>query len=86
MTIVDFYKKLSRLLTDTREKFLSQREAEKQLEELLEQANKNGIQLKIDKQILDPINLMRLDDEKSFVEGEDDYYDTDSSFDFENSF
>ena len=86
MTIVDFYKKLSRLLTDTREKFLSQGAAEKQLEELLEEAEKNGIQVKIDKQILDPILLMRLDDEKSFVEEEDDYYGTDSSYDFENSF
>ena len=86
MTIVDFYKKLSRLLTDTREKFLSQSQAEKQLEEILEEADKNGLQVKIDKQILDSINLMRLDDEKSFVEGEDIYYDTDSSFDFENSF
>jgi len=86
MTIVDFYKKLSRLLTDTREKFLSHREAEKQLKELLQQAEKNGIQVKIDKQILDPVLLMRLDDEKSFAEQQDDYYDTDSSYDFENSF
>jgi hypothetical protein len=29
---------------------------------------------------------MRLDDEKSFAEQQDDYYDTDSSYDFENSF
>lgn len=86
MTIVDFYKKLSRLLTDTREKFLSQSGAEKQLQQLLEEAQNNGLQVKINKNILDPIVLMRLDDEKSFSEEDDDIYSLDSSYGYENSF
>jgi len=85
MTIIDFYKQLSTLLTDTREKFLSQSQAEKKLEKLIEQAQASKLNVSISKDILDPVRLMRLDDEKSFRE-EDDDYDLDSSFDFENSF
>jgi hypothetical protein len=87
MTIIEFYKKLSTLLTDAREKFISHTQAEKKLEELIEQAQDSKLDVKVSKNILDPINLMRLDDEKSFREEEDDdYYSDDSSYDYENSF
>lgn len=74
MTIIDFYKKLSILLTDTRENFLTKSQAEKRLEELLEDAIKNKLDIKIDPNILDSTNLMRLDDEKSFRQEDDDLY------------
>ena len=79
MTIIEFYKKLSNLLTDTREEFLSQNQAQKKLNELLEKAKESGLNINISENILDPINLMRLDDENSFKPEEDDY-DYDSSY------
>ena len=79
MTIIEFYKKLSNLLTDTREEFLSQNQAKKKLDQLLEKAKESGLQVNISENILDPINLMRLDDENSF-KPEDDDYDYDSSY------
>ena len=77
MTIIDFYKKLSNLLTDTRENFLTKSQAEKRLEELLEDAIKNKLDVKINPNILDSTNLMRLDDEKSFAQEDDDLYSDD---------
>ena len=85
MTIIDFYKKLSNLLTDTRENFLTKSQAEKRLEELLEDAIKNKLDVKIDPNILDSTNLMRLDDEKSFRSEDDDYgfeSESDSSYSY----
>jgi len=85
MTIIDFYKSLSKLLTDTRENFLTKSQAEKRLEELLEDAIKNKLDVKIDPNILDSTNLMRLDDEKSFRSEDDDYgfeSDSDSSYSY----
>jgi hypothetical protein len=81
MTIIDFYKQLSKLLTDARENFLTKSLAEKKLEELLEDAKKNKLDIEIDPNILDSTNLMRLDDEKSFRPEDDDYgYDSDFSY------
>jgi hypothetical protein len=85
MTIIDFYKSLSKLLTDTRENFLTKSQAEKKLEELLEDAIKNKLDVKIDPNILDSTNLMRLDDEKSFRSEDDDYgfeSESDSSYSY----
>jgi hypothetical protein len=85
MTIIDFYKSLSKLLTDTRENFLTKSQAEKRLEELLEDAIKNKLDVKIDPNILDSTNLMRLDDEKSFRSEDDDYgfeSESDSSYSY----
>ena len=79
MTIIEFYKSLSSLLTDTREEFLSQNQAKKKLDQLLEKAKESGLNINISENILDPINLMRLDDENSF-KPEDDDYDYDSSY------
>jgi hypothetical protein len=85
MTIIDFYKSLSKLLTDTRENFITKSQADKRLEELLEEAKKNKLDVKIDPNILDSTNLMRLDDEKSFRSEDDDYgfeTDSDSSYSY----
>ena len=83
MTIIDFYKKLSQILTDCRENFTSRKEAQKRLDSILEEAKKNKLDVNINPEILDPINLMRLDDEKSLTESSDyDYgYDSDFSYD-----
>jgi hypothetical protein len=83
--VIDFYKSLSKLLTDTRENFITKSQAEKRLEELLEDAIKNKLDVKIDPNILDSTNLMRLDDEKSFRSEDDDYgfeSDSDSSYSY----
>lgn len=79
MTIIDFYKELSRLLTDAREEFISRREAESKLDDLLDRAEESNLQVHISKEILDPVYLMRLDDERSFSSDED--YQSDSSYD-----
>lgn len=80
MNILDFYKQLSKILTDTREHFISQSDGERKLEKLLDEAHKHGLDVKISAEILDPINLMRLDDENSFKPEEDDDYGSDFSF------
>jgi hypothetical protein len=85
MTIIDFYKKLSKILTDCRENFTSRKEAQKRLDFILEEAKKNKLDVNINPEILDPINLMRLDDEKSFREESDDDYGFDSDFSYGNS-
>ena len=86
MTIIEFYKSLSVLLTDTRENFLSQNQAKKKLDGLLEKAKDSGLQVNISENILDPINLMRLDDENSFREDLEDDYGLDSSYEYGSSF
>jgi hypothetical protein len=76
MTIVEFYKKLSSLLTKKRENLISMSEAKQELRDLLSQAEKNEIQVEISNDILNQENLMRLDDENSFktdYESDDDY-------------
>ena len=83
MTILDFYKKLSVILTDTREEFITHSQAQKKLEKLLEEAENYRLQVKINPDILDPVNLMRLDDENSFRPEED--YDDDQSY-YDSSF
>jgi formyltetrahydrofolate hydrolase len=76
MTIVEFYKKLSSLLTKKRENLISMSEAKQELRDLLSKAEKNEIQVEISNDILNQKNLMRLDDENSFktdYESDDDY-------------
>jgi hypothetical protein len=86
MTIIDFYKKLSQILTDCREDFISRKEAQKRLDSILEEAKKSNLDVNINTEILDPINLMRLDDEKSFTESSDDDYGFDSDFSYGSSY
>jgi hypothetical protein len=87
MTIIDFYKKLSKILTDTREEFLSRSDAQRKLDWLMDEAQKNDLKVKISNEILDPVFLMRLDDENSFRSPEeDDYSDVDYSYGDDGSF
>ena len=84
MTIIDFYKKLSQILTDVRENFLSQNQGKKKLEELINLAKDNNLDVKVNSDILDPINLMRLDDENSFGEEDEDtsFFDSETGFSY----
>jgi len=78
MTVIDFYKQLSSLLTDAREKFLSKEEAQKKLDTILEKAKESNLDIKVSPNILDEEFLMKLDDERSFTEPE---WESVSSFD-----
>jgi hypothetical protein len=85
MTIVDFYKELSRVLTRKREYLLTKDEAKKKILSLLEKAEESNLEIKIDiDYILDDSNILLLDDERSFeYRDEDDsssYEDYDSSY------
>jgi len=83
MTIIEFYKKLSKILTDARENFISNEDAKSKLEDLLIEAEKSNLSVDVSTEILNPINLMRLDDEKSFSDDSDDVsFDSD----YETSF
>ena len=84
MTIIDFYKKLSKLLTDARENFISHNQAKQRLQQLIETSQDYGLDVNINSEILGPIFLMRLDDEESFTErdDEDEDYETDYGFSF----
>ncbi len=73
MTIIDFYKKLSRILTDCRERFLSKEEASDKLKLLLEEAKESKLEVEVSDSILEESNLLRLDDENSFTEPDFDY-------------
>ena len=78
MNVIDFYKKLSKLLTNARERFLSKEEAQKELDELLEKAQESNLDVKVSPNILDEEFLMKPDDERSFTEPE---WESDSSYD-----
>ena len=78
MTIIEFYKKLSNLLKDAREKNISTRDAKETLEELLGEANLHNLQVDISTEILEESNLVKLDDERSFREEDEDFYGYDS--------
>jgi hypothetical protein len=85
MTIVDFYKELSKVLTRKREYLLTKDEAKKKILSLLEKAEESNLEIKIDiDHILDDSNILLLDDERSFeYRDEDDsssYEDYDSSY------
>ena len=85
MTIVDFYKELSKVLTRRREYLLTKDEAKKKILSLLEKAEESNLEIKIDiDHILDDSNILLLDDERSFeYRDEDDsssYEDYDSSY------
>ena len=85
MTIVDFYKELSKVLTRKREYLLTKDEAKKKILSLLEKAEESNLEIKIDiDYILDDSNILLLDDERSFeYRDEDDsssYEDYDSSY------
>jgi hypothetical protein len=78
MTIIDFYKELSRILERTRERLLSREEAEEKLNNLLQKAEEYDLHINISQNILDESTLIKLDDERSFTEP--DYGDDSSDY------
>ncbi len=62
MTTIKFYKKLSHLITDAREQFLTLEEARDKFEDLKSIAKKNNITLLVDESIFEWHNLTKLDD------------------------
>jgi hypothetical protein len=84
MTIVNFYKNLSRILEDCREKFKTKEESQELLDKLLEQAKDSNLDVNIDPDILSDTNLMKLDDERSYTESEpyESSYEEDSSYSY----
>ena len=63
MNIVEFYKKLSKILEMAREKSISHSEAEYQLKELLSKAEEGSLDVNISEDILKMDNLVKYDDE-----------------------
>lgn len=66
MNIVDFYKKLSKLLEDYREERITYSTALRNLKELLENAKNSKLDVNISENILDMENLTNYDDERSY--------------------
>ncbi len=81
MNIVDFYKKLSRILEMCREKTISHSDAQFQLTQLLEEAARANLNIEISDKILNIDNLINYDDEMSYEEQSYDYssYESDES-------
>lgn len=80
MNIIDFYKKLSLLLEEARERKISQKTASNLLNDLLIEAKNNKLDVDVSEDILSMDNLSKLDDERSFAEEEYSYensYDQD---------
>jgi hypothetical protein len=82
MNIVEFYKRLSKILEMCREKTITHSDAEFRLKTLLEEAEKAKLDVKIDDKILTLDNLINYDDENSYEDYEDSSYE--SSYDEEN--
>jgi hypothetical protein len=80
MTVVDFYKDLSKILTDARERFLSKRDAQIKLDLLLEKAHESNLEVDISENILDENFLTKLDDERSYDDSNASYEDDESSY------
>ncbi len=76
MNIVDFYKELSLILEEARERTISKKIASDRLDELLKKASDSKLDVEVSKEILNDETLNSLDDEKSFSEPE--YYEEDS--------
>lgn len=77
MNIVDFYKKVSKLLEDYREERISYKIALSELRNLLQKAKDHKIDVNISESILEMNNLSNYDDERSYesTSSYDDYDD-----------
>ena len=76
MNIVDFYKKLSRILEMCREKSISHSDAQFQLSQLLAEAAKSNLDVDVSDKILNIDNLLNYDDEMSYEEQSYDSYES----------
>lgn len=88
MTIIDFYQELSMMLEEARAGRLSETKGLEQLDKMLLKAKESGLEVNISRDIFKFNNLVRFDDERSYVEEEYSYneddtegYDIDSSYD-----
>lgn len=70
MNIVDFYKELSIILEEARERTISKSKASERLDSLIKKASDNKLDVQVSKDILNDGTLDKLDDEKSFSEPE----------------
>ncbi len=76
MTIVDFYKELSLILEQSRERTITKKKAYSRLDALIKTAFDNKLDVEVSKDILNDETLYKLDDEKSFSEPEYSYEDS----------
>jgi hypothetical protein len=81
MNIVNFYKRLSKLLEDYREEKISYNEALKELRDLMQLAEDSNLEVNISEDILKLDNISKYDDERSY---ESTSYDEYSSYDDED--
>ena len=84
MTIIDFYQELSDMLESARAGRLSKESAVSRLNQMLEEAHKQGIEVEVSPEVFEYNNLVRFDDERSYVEEEysyDEEVEYDSSYD-----
>jgi hypothetical protein len=84
MTIIDFYQELSDMLESARAGRLSKESAVSRLNQMLEEAHKQGIEVEVNPEVFEYNNLVRFDDERSYVEEEysyDEEAEYDSSYD-----
>lgn len=87
MTIIDFYQELSIMLEEARAGKLSETKGLEKLDKMLLKAKEAGLEVNISRDIFKFNNLVRFDDERSYVEEEYSYneddnegYDIDSSY------
>jgi hypothetical protein len=80
MTIIDFYQELSDMLESARAGRLSKESAVSRLNQMLEEAHKQGIEVEVSPEVFEYNNLVRFDDERSYVE-EEYSYDEESEYD-----
>lgn len=84
MTIIDFYQELSDMLESARSGRLSKESAVSRLNQMIEEAHKQGIEVEVSPEVFEYNNLVRFDDERSYVEEEysyDEEAEYDSSYD-----
>jgi hypothetical protein len=74
MNIVEFYKRLSRILEMRRENTIGHASAEFELKELIREAEASKLKVNISENILDISNLTKYDDENSYEDYSEDYY------------
>lgn len=84
MTIINFYQELSDMLESARAGRISKESAVSRLNQMLEEAHKQGIEVEVSPEVFEYNNLVRFDDERSYVEEEysyDEEAEYDSSYD-----
>lgn len=84
MKIIDFYQELSDMLEQARDSSISKSNAQERLNQMIEELKQEGIEVDISPEIFDFQNLVKFDDERSYVEEESSYEE--DEIDFESSY